>query len=265
MGIAIVSILGLIAPTLSEVKYTQDLNAGTACIAKMNSLIESAPFWNSAAGSSGETVWDWIAESHSSSPTVFIFFDEIPDGANGVTDNTPVQRVVRFNANATGGINVPLSSLAVNIPDPSSNRFPLYDTMDRFLAAVNESRISGPVIAMTLSLSPLTQHFPQNAATSGPFAVVNESGPQGFYVPPAQNVLNGLFSDTNFGGFTADPDGFSSKLPFPEAYLPIYIQCFSITIGNLQSLGGVSVVENQINSTLSLTNRLFTYTTAKLR
>jgi len=262
MGIAIVSILGLIAPTLSEVSYTQDLNSGTACIAKMNSLIESAPFWNSQSTASGETVWVWVAESHSNSPTVFLFYDEIPNGANGVPDNTPVQRVVRFNADATGSINTPLAQMAVNVPDPNSNRFPLFDTMDHFLTAVNESRISGPVIAMTLSLSALAQHFPATAATAGPYAGLDE---RGFYIAPAQGVLNGLFSDTNFGSFLADPDGFSTQTPFPEAYLPIYIQCFSVSISNLQTVGGVSVAEAQLNTSLTLTNRLFTYTTAKLR
>jgi hypothetical protein len=264
MGITIISILGLIAPTLTEVQFTENLNAGTACIAKMNSLLEAAPFWSSSGTAKGETVWQWIADSHSASPTVFIFYDEIPNGAGSNTDTTPVQRVVRFNVAASAdSINDPTSAkLAINTVDPASNRFPLVDSMTHFLAAVNESRISGPVIAMTLSLSPLAQHFPISAATGGPYAGLNE---QNFYVAPTSTVLNGLFSDTAFGNFLADPDGFSNQQPFPEAYLPIYIQAFPISIASLQSNSGVPVAENQIINTFSAGNRLFTYTTAKLR
>jgi len=271
MGIAIVSVLGLIAPTLNEVQYTQALNAGTSCIAKMNSLIEAAPFWSSSADSRGECVWQWVADSHSNSPTVFIFYDEIPTGATGIPDTTPVQRIARFNTAAVAdGFNAPSTALAINLKDTATNRFPVYgdfnNNMADFLAAVNESRISGPVIAITLSLSPLVLHFPSNAAPaqggSNPLAGLNE---QNFYVAPVQNVLNGLFPDNNFDpGILADPDGLSGK-PYPEAYLPIYAQVFNISIANLQSTAGISVAETQLVNTFSTSSRLFTYNTAKLR
>jgi len=272
MGIAIVSVLGLIAPTLNEVQYTQALNTGTSCIAKMNSLIEAAPFWSSSADSKGECVWQWVADSHSNSPTVFIFYDEFPTGATGTPDTTPVQRIARFNTAAVAdGFNAPSANLAINAQDQSTNRFPVYgdknNNMADFLAAINESRISGPVIAITLSLSPLVLHFPSQAALSAdggsnPLAGLNE---QNFYIAPVQNVLNGLFPDNNFDpGILADPDGLSGK-PYPEAYLPIYAQVFNISIANLQSTAGISVAETQIVTTFSTSSRLFTYNTAKLR
>jgi Tfp pilus assembly protein PilV len=264
IAIAIISVLGLIAPTLSEVQQTQELNEGVACIAKMNSLIDTAPFWDSAATASGETVWQWIADSHSTSPTVFLFFNEIPQGASSTANSIPVQRVVRFNVSAVDTINVPNPLLAINIKDPAYTQFPLYEGMTDFLAAVNESRISGPVIAMTLSLSPLAQHFPTNVGVpaGSPYSGINE---QSFYVPPAVGVLNGLFSDTAFGTFLTDPDGFNSKTPFPEAYLPIYIQAFSVSVASVQSTSSAPDVETQIINNFSTGNRLFTYTTAKLR
>lgn len=269
MGIAIISVLGLIAPTLNEVQYTQALNAGTSCIAKMNSFIETAPFWSSSAATKGESVWQWVVDSHSNSPTVFLFYDEIPSGSSGGSDTTPVQRVVRFNIEAVAdSLNNPLAALAINTPDASTNRFPLYpkNGMTDFLAAVNESRISGPVIAMTLSLSPLVLHFPVNAApaTGGnnPLSGVNE---QNFYVAPTQNILNGLFPDNAIDpSILADPDGLGGK-PYPEAYLPIYVQVFNISTANLQSTAGAPAAENQILNTFGTDNRLFTYTTAKLR
>jgi len=270
MGIAIVSVLGLIAPTLNEVQYAQALNSGTACIAKMNSLLETAPFWSSSPTTKGESVWQWVVDSHSNSPTVFLFYDEIPASAGGATDITPVQRVVRFNTTAVAdSLNTPLATLAINVPDTSTNRFPLYpkNGMTDFLAAVNESRISGPVIAVTLSLSPLVLHFPSSAARSdvggsNPLAGLNE---QTFYTAPPQAILNGLFPDNAFDpAILADPDGLGGK-PYPEAYLPIYVQVFNLDVAGLQSTSGPAVAENQIINTFSTSNRLFTYTTAKLR
>ena len=271
MGITIISVLGLIAPTLNEVQYTQALNAGTSCISKMNSLIETAPFWSSGAATTGESVWQWVVDSHSNSPTVFLFYDEIPNGSVGGTDTTPVQHVIRFNITAVADtLDTPDPSLVINTPDPTTPRFPYYPKsgMADFLAAVNESRISGPVIAMTLSLSPLVLHFPNNAAPApalGGSNLLTGLNEQQFYVAPTQNVLNGLFPDNAIdASILADPDGTGGR-PYPEAYLPIYIQAFNISTANLQSTAGIPVAENQIISTFSTSNRLFTYTTAKLR
>lgn len=252
MGLAVVSILGLVGPTLGFVKQAQDINAGTTCIEKMNTILETAPFWDTDSNLAGETVWQWVRESEFDSPTTFIFYDEIPQGSGADSNKTPQQRVVRFNLKHND-LNTPLPSLAVvnNFTnDPAVPALPVYRKIEDFVQAVAENRVNGPVIAMTLSLSPLVKNFPL-------------TGPVGREVDWYQDPPHeGLFPVSV--GLTKDPSGISDKI-YPEGYLPIYIQAFTVPTYNIQSQQDTSAFGQQLVSSFTANTRLFTYTTAKLR
>jgi hypothetical protein len=254
MGLAIISILGLVGPTLADVKKAQDINVGTGCIEKMNTILEMAPFWDSDLALKDETVYQWIILSGSDSPTIFLFYDEIPVSTGSPSqDNTPLQRVVRFNLNHTE-LNTPLPSLAVvnNYQDSATlPNLPLYRKMSDFVEAAAQNRIYGPVIAMTLSPSPLMNNFP-NKDASGDLENT-------WYKDPTNA---GLFPSQ--GGMTTDPDGYAGNV-YPEGYLPIYVQAFTVSTTNILSAEDVGTFSQQLENNLTLTNRLFTYTTAKLR
>ncbi len=252
MGLAVISILGLVATTLNSVKEAQDINAGTACIEKMNTILETAPFWDTDQALAGETVWQWVKESDFDSPTIFIFYDEIPPVSGSDTNRTPSQRVVRYN-NKHKDLNNPLPTLAVvnNFQfDPTQPALPVYRKIEDFVQAVSESRVYGPVIAMTLSLSPLVKNFP----ASGPIG-----DERGIYQDPPHE---GLFPVSN--GLSADPSGRTDRI-YPEGYFPIYIQAFTVPIGAIQSQQDTSAFGQELTTGLTVTTRLFTYTTAKLR
>jgi len=258
MGLAIVSILGLIGPTLSNVKKAEDINSATMCIEKMNAIIETAPFWNSTPKLENESVYQWILDSGFDSPTTFLFYNEIPTAGGGTNqDLTPLQRVVRFNAKHTE-LNTPFEQLAVVTQSGGANKtntpqLPVYEKIDDFVKAAAENRISGPVIAMTLSPSPLMKNFPSTGVAG------DET--QYYQDPPSA----GLFPTTN--GMPTDPSGASTKGAqiYAEGYLPIFVQAFSVSTENILSSEDVSSFQQQLNTSLTLSTRLFTYTTAKLR
>jgi hypothetical protein len=259
MGLAIISILGLIGPTLGDVKKAQEINVGTGCIEKMNTLLEIAPFWDPHASDNpslkDESVYQWVYLSKSDSPTIFLFYDEIPvSTGNKNQDTTPLQRVVRFNLNNVE-LNTPLPSLAVvknYTDDPTVPQLPLYRKMADFVKAAAENRVYGPVIAMTLSPSPLMKNFPSLANING------EIESSWYQDPPNE----GLFPRQ--AGMTADPSGAVGKV-YPEAYLPIYVQAFSVSTTNILSVEDTSKFSQELLNNLTLSNRLFTYSTAKLR
>jgi hypothetical protein len=257
MGLAVISILGLIGPTLGDVKSAENLNSATGCIEKMNTIIELAPFWDGDAVNQSETVYEWVFQSDSNSPTVFLFYNEVPVTKGGATqDMTPIQRVVRFNKNHAQ-LNTPLPALGVvqnYQDDPTKPELPMYRTMDSFVAAVAQNRIAGPVIAMTLSPSPLMNNFPKAGL------VGDET--QFYQAPPQTGTLAALFPSK--GTMTADPSGINDKI-YPEGYLPIYVQAFSVSTTNILSTQDTSSFEQQLLSGLTMSTRLFTYTTAKLR
>ncbi len=254
MGLAVISILGLIGPTLSNVKTAQQINVGTGCIEKMNTLIEAAPFWDTNAQLQYETVYEWVHVSDSDSPTIFLFYDEIPVSTGSATqDMTPLQRVVRFNLNHTQ-LNTPLATLAVVANyqnNPSQPQLPQYRLMADFVQAAAQNRIYGPVIAMTLSPSPLMKNFP-NMDIAG--------DKENTWYKDAPNA--GLFPTSQ--GMTADPSGFADHV-YPEDYLPIFVQAFSVDTSNIQSSEDVNLFQQQLLAGLTLSTRLFEYTTAKLR
>jgi hypothetical protein len=97
---------------------------------------------------------------------------------------------------------------------------------------------------MTLSLSPLAQNFP--ASDQG----------MPYYVAPKTNSLfpgNTLQKDPN-------QQGNNSYIPvYPEAYLPILVQAFVLPLDKVVNANYIP------DSDLNSGNRIFTYTTAKLR
>ena len=253
MALAVISILGLVGPTLTFVKQAQDINAGTSCIEKMNTILETAPFWDTDAALKYETVYQWVLSSDSDSPTIFIFYDEIPPAANANSSKTPLQRVVRYNPKHNE-LNTPLSSMAIvnNYQnDPLVPNLPVYRNLSDFVTAAAESRVYGPVIAMTLSPSPLMKNFPNTDAN-------NERENTWYQDPPH----NGLFPTQQ--GMTKDPSGLTGNI-YPEGYFPIYIQAFTLTTDTIQSSQDVSSFGAQLINSLTAGTRLFTYTTAKLR
>lgn len=249
MAIAIVSILGLIGTTLSNVRETEDVIAGTATIGKMNAIIENTVFWD--AQSKDESVYWWVHESKADSPTVFLFYDENPEDPNGSGGSSPVQRVVRFNVNAQE-LNNPSQAYIINKVDPNVPQMPVFVTLTDFVQAVAGGRVTGSVIAMTLSVSPLMKNFPNK----GPYG--NESL---YYKEP---LNGGLFPEAQ--GLPADPSGAGViNNIYPEGYFPILVQAFTLPVGNIQATTDAASLGRQIVDNLTPGNRKFTYTTAKLR
>ncbi len=252
MAVAIVSILGLIGKTLTAVRLADEISSGTGCIDKMNSLIQNSPFWDDGPDGSGESVYNWVVKSTSNSPTVFIFYNEVPDSTSSITGDSPLQRVVRFNT-AFNAISKVAANYAMNQQkDVSIPQIPIYQSLDDFVTAVTSGRIDGPVIAMTLSASPLMKNFPK-------------AGPDGdetrYYGPPTNDSIF-----PNAVNMTTDPTGQSgSHVLFPEAYLPIYVQAFIVSLTNIQPGEDANTLSQSLVDNLTQGNRLFTYTTARLR
>ena len=249
MSIAIVSILGLIGTTLTDVRQTSDISAGTTCIGKMNAILANTVFYDPRERD--ESVYYWLINSAQDSPTVFLFYDENPANNTGVAGSAPMPRVVRFNANFQE-LNTPSTSYAINAQNPQVPQLPVYETLTDFVAAVTGGRVSGTVIAMTLSISPLMKNFPKSIL-----------GPDGdetqYYNDPPTGQLFPIV-----GRMPQDPNGLSGDI-YPEDYLPIYVQAFTISITNIQSGMDSNTLARLILDNLTAGNRLFTYTTAKLR
>lgn len=249
MAIAIVSILGLIGTTLSNVRETEDIIAGTATIGKMNAIIENTVFWDVAQ--KDESVYWWVHESKADSPTVFLFYDENPLDPNGQGGGSPIQRVVRFNVNSAE-LNTPSQAYIVNKDDPNVPQLPVFVTLTDFVQAVAGGRVTGAVIAMTVSVSPLMKNFPIKG-TYGNEAL--------YYKEPANG---GLFPEAQ--GMPADPSGGGVLTNiYPEGYFPILVQAFTLPVGNIQTTTDAATLGRQIVDSLTAGNRKFTYTTAKLR
>ncbi len=249
MAIAIVSILGLIGTTLSNVRDTEDIIAGTATIGKMNSILENAVFWD--ANTKDESVYWWVHESKADSPTVFLFYDENPEDVNALGGSRPNQRVVRFNVNSPE-LNDPSQAYVVNQTDPNVPQLPVFVRLTDFVKAVAGGRVTGAVIAMTVSVSPLMKNFPNR----GPYG--DESH---YYKEPADGEL---FPEPQ--GMPADPSGAGViNNIYPEGYFPILVQAFTLPVANIQATTDAVALGRQIVDNLNAGNRKFTYTTAKLR
>lgn len=255
MAVAIVSILGLIGSTLTDVRQTEDIIAGTATISKMNALLSNTIFWDSQT--KDESVYWWVYNSKSDSPTVFLFYDAVPATTDGPTGSAPIQRVARFNVDATE-LNTPDPNFYANSGsgvngDSTRPQLPTLVTLSDFANTLAAGRVTGAVIAMTVSVSPLMKNFP----TKGPDG--NEATK--YYHSPTSDSL---FPDSQ-NGLPSDPSGISGSSVYPEGYFPILVQAFTVPVGSFSANADATTLGHQIVDSLNAGNRIFTYTTAKLR
>jgi hypothetical protein len=66
-------------------------------------------------------------------------------------------------------------------------------------------------------------------------------------------------------GLNVNPNTASgASVAYPEAYLPILVQVFTVPINQL-AYGSVAAANPNLPNLLTESNRIFTYTTAKLR
>jgi hypothetical protein len=218
----------------------------------MNALIQNTPFYDASNDGQGECVYNWVIKSSSNAPTVFVFYNVTPDSTSTITGDAPVQRVIRFNTSFQA-ISTPSQTYTMNKPDANVPQLPVYDTLDNFVTDVTSGRIDGPIIAMTLSPSPLMNNFP-TVAEDG-----SQEGP--YYLAPTNDKL--FPSQVNMPD---DPTGQSgTRKIYPEAYLPIYVQAFIVSVTNIQPNEDANTLTQSLEDNLTEGNRLFTYTTAKLR
>jgi type II secretory pathway pseudopilin PulG len=253
LAVAIVAMLGLIGPTLGAVRDAQQINAGTSAMAKMNAILDNAPFYDPNAKS--ESVWTWLVDSNAAgknTPTVFIFYDAWPQTVTGTNVITPTMNVARYDfKNNQSPMDNGTKSGAEWIYGTSTTSLNGPGTVDSFISAVTQSRVVGPVIAMTISPSPLMLNFP----TTGPAG--NEAN---WYQAP---VTNSIFPSSK--GLPADPTSGTTSISYPEAYVPLLIQAFVLPTDDIQ-LGETSAAyEATLSSNLISANRRFTYTYVKLR
>ncbi len=254
MGVAIVSILGLIGATLNDVQRTEDIAAGTATIGEMNALLQNAVFWDATnTDTKDESVYYWVLKSTTNSPTVFLFYNEdTTDSTGGIV---PIPRVARFNLNAKE-LNTPSQSYAINKPsDQNTPQLPVMTSLTSFISAVSNGRVTGSVIAMTLSPSPLMSNFPK-AGTIINGVPISED----YYTAPQSGSL---FPDS--GKLPTDPSGAGGGAIYPEGYFPILVQAFTVPSLNIQSTTDPDTLATQIIGDLGSGNRLYAYNTAKLR
>jgi len=224
LGVAVVALLGLIGPALETVRTVQETNQGINCISNLNALLSSAKFYD-AEDLSG-SVYTWVQSSQAQQPTIFLFYNEILD----ITTDKPqiVPRVVLF-------------SNAVRV------KLPGYMQMSDLTLAAQNGAINGPVIAMSISLSPLAQNFSPPLGSNA--------------YPKGINPPNGYIFPNN--GLPTNPDAANAQtgVQYPEGYLPILVQVFTLPLDQI-TIGASTFLPNQV---LNESNRIFTYTTAKLR
>jgi type II secretory pathway pseudopilin PulG len=248
LAIAIVSLLGLIGPTLGAVRNVLDQNAGVTAVSQMNTILDTTPFFNGTGISNGgssatssysnATVYSWVKNSTNTSPVFFFFFDEL-DTSTGI---------VSPQVAASDGVSIPGNS--------TSAPFVLtFATLLEDAQGTNGTKIlSGPVIAMSLSLSPMAQQVSKGGAFP--------TG-ENFYTAPADGIFP---SNTLPANPNALVTGSGIGIAYPEAYLPILVQVFAMPVDQLvlgSSTGALS--STALAGVLTDSNRIFSYTTAKLR
>jgi len=255
MAISIVSILAMIGSTLTNVSDTEEISTATDCIEKMNSIIQNTPFWDPDNPSEG--VYQWVIKSTSASPTVFIFYNEIPLTSSTITGLAPIQRVARLNI-GYADLDKPNQTYIVNKPNANVPQMPVFDTLDDFVSTVTSGRLYGKVIAMTLSVSPLMNNFPALSQMDG--VVIGDETK--YYDAP---VGDSIFP-TPDAAMPADPTGETgNKKIYPEGYLPIFVQAFVVALTNIQPNEDANTLSQAVVADLTEGNRKFTYSTAKLR
>jgi len=257
MAISITSILAMIGTTLTNVSETEEVSTATDCIEKMNAIIQNTAFWD--ADNPSESVYQWIYKSTPDSPTVFVFYNEIPQSPSTITGSAPVQRVARFNI-SYADIDKPKTAYYINNKVDNLPQLPVYDTLDDFVSTVTSGRLYGKVIAMTLSVSPLMLNFPKDPNNRMNDVLIGDETSY-YSAPTADKIFPGPG-----GNMPNDPTGQSgSKLVYPEGYLPIYVQAFVVALTNIQPSEDANTLSQSLVADLTEGNRKFTFTTAKLR
>jgi hypothetical protein len=252
LAITIVALLGLIGPTLGSVKTVLDTNAGVSAINKMNAILDTTPFYNGTNSASQlASVYTWIKNSNPTSangPTIFFFYNELETSSGNVTPQIAVSTGVTLpgfdpeNPPKTPGGN---STLA----------FVPYTTLQSDAIGEGTTSIDGPVIAMVLSISPMAQ----DASNGGSFPTGENyytAPTSGSLFPSAATLMN------------ANPNlATGTSISYPEAYLPILVQAFTVPVDQIiqGGAGGKITSTADLVPLLTESNRLFTYTTAKLR
>jgi len=250
LAIAIVALLGLIGPTLGSVGTVLNTNAGVSAIAKMNEILDTTPFYNGTSGvSQRASVYTWIRNSNpagANGPAIFFFYNELETSSGNVTPQIAV----------SDGITLPWGDPA-SPPTTSGNATPpfvSYTVLKSDAIGASGKSIDGPVIAMVLSLSPMAQD-----STNGGSFPTGEN----YYTAPATGSLFPTAS-----ALPANPNTQSgANISYPEAYLPILVQAFTVPVDQiiLGGTGGTITTSAGLVPVLIDSNRIFTYTTAKLR
>jgi hypothetical protein len=239
LAVAIVSLVGLLGPTLNSVKTVTDTNAALSCIPKLSAILDAAPFYPGGTPTANQinySVYTWIKDSTSTQPTVFFFYDNV-GSATGVPANVNGP-VITGNVGAYLGTlaSAPVATLVGGIP---------YRTIVQMQADAQSGAINGAVIAMTISLSPLAAQMATN-----------------YYGAAGSNPAAGSMFPTGAGLTNANPNAvLGTSVYYPEAYLPILVQVFSVPVDQLASPTVFTPGPTNLNSS----NFLFSYTTAKLR
>jgi len=253
LAIAVVALLGLIGPTLGSVKTVLDTNAGVSAINKMNAILDTTPFYNgSTAASQLASVYTWIKNSNPSSgngPAIFFFYNELETSSGNVTPQIAVSDGVTLPGidpakppSTSGGGNV-------------TPAFVPYSTLQTDAIASGTTSIDGPVIAMVLSISPMAQE----ASNGGSFPAG-----ENYYTAP----VSGSLFPSPASALPVNPNATTpAPIAYPEAYLPILVQAFTVPVDQIiqGGAGGKITSTADLVPILTESNRLFTYTTAKLR
>jgi len=254
LAIAVVSLLGLIGPTLGSVKTVLDTNAGVSAINKMNAILDTTPFYNGTnTVSQLASVYTWIKNSNPTSgtgPAIFFFYNELETTSGNVTPQIAVSDGVTLPgldpskpASTPGGGNV-------------TPAFVSYATLQADAIGSGTTSIDGPVIAMVLSISPMAQDATPGHGGSFPTG-------ENYYTAPTGG---GLFPSPD--ALPANPNAVSgTTISYPEAYLPILVQAFTVPVDQIiqGGAGGTITSTADLVPILTESNRIFTYTTAKLR
>jgi prepilin-type N-terminal cleavage/methylation domain-containing protein len=246
LAIAIVALLGLLGPSLGAVKTVLDTNAAVSAVEKMNTVLDSTPFFNGTNGPTSAfakaSVYTWIYNSNSNNVSTFFFYNRLETSSGNIT---PVMAV-------SDGVQLP--GVSTTTSSNVSAQVVSFAQMQSDAASLSGlTSIDGPVIAMTLSISPMAQ--PVDKGGTFPAG-------ENFYTAPSNGIFPSMSTTSN-----SNPNAAGTPIAYQEAYLPILVQVFTVPVDQLILGAGGSgqTTSAQIPLILTESNRLFTYTTAKLR
>ena len=217
LAVSVLAMMGMMGPSLSQVKTVTDSNVATAVISKVNSVIQSMSFDDVyqlvSKGNTGKS-------SYSNVGVLFFYTEE----QNGELSRDRVSIDASGMGNTTNMGFTSYQDMA-NGASPSGS---------------SEWRVTSPVIAVVISLSPMAKNIPNlNVSYQDASPYDNNTGKNMFpsYSMPAKDSM---------------------------PYIPIMASVF--TIPNLQqNLTGSSFSSTARDDVFTLNNRLFTFQTVKVR